>query len=249
MEKQSEYLRCGDWRQDADCKNWPYRHLLDSNPEHKIRYEQSQRMGMQRDRAQLRRELDRTLELLSLGKERVKSLSDELNEPVCDEQPRRQRSTEDYGNYAIRQRYAEYARSPYSKNEAKKRLSASFNNEETSEVQDEAEMPREARVFPMLDIPFHKTRRHFRNVLRMNHTNIWDCDPAPRLRAAGVPNQVPAFDIISGISRSRDLDRSADVVQLPEFFRPKYEAPGKCERLVDSTRCRVRARNQRSNVF
>ena len=147
-----------------------------------------------------------------------------------------------YANQAFSMRPNCFARAPCSKAEAKHRI---VPNEMNKSV-----LP-PLTFFSALDIPFHKTRRHFKNLGYIKAANIWEYDTQPRLPAAGLPCKVPAFNIINGVCKHQReaCNKSMDFAQLPGFLKEKYVTPFPLDRLSNSMLYRNRVHNQRSNIF
>ena len=177
--------------------------------------------------------------------------------------------------------YSNFSHVPYSKAEVKNRgnLNCSYDSAmETfkndypythmnSKPEDIAPLTNiaQASMLPKLDVPFHKTRRHFKNFGNIRHTNVWDCDPEPANRAAGLATPTSAYNIINGQHGVRDkyalllrqnngnvpnninASISADFIQLPKFIRKKFQFQN--ERLSTSIYHQNQAHNKSSSIF
>lgn len=76
----------------------------------------------------------------------------------------------------------------------------------------------------VLDVPRHQTRRHYRRVGYSNNANVLQYDKDPS-KTAGLPYKAPGYNIINGMGANPRsvLGTAAQLSQLPEFLRKKYE--------------------------
>ena len=81
--------------------------------------------------------------------------------------------------------------------------------------------------FPIIDVPFHNTRRHYRSIAQLKDTGVWKYDPEPQAKVAGLSNRAANYNVINGegIDPANVANRSPMLKKLPEFIRDRYEVP------------------------
>lgn len=246
LAKQTEFLKTKlNEEEEFQLNNFPkkhiQRHLLDSSLMQKLHYAACQKEELEKDKQKIKNEYENTLQN-SGEKDRTNENTNRLRvhaESCFDQRKdsnklklRKLPKPEEIPSYrgANRANYFGLARIPYSKGEAKtdNLLDTSLRSEGIlkSQVWDEKQKLNQSLVFPILDIPHHKTRRHFKNTRYMCHANLWEYDPEPEIRAAGRPYQSPTYNIING-NLSYEWEKKAESVfleqqQPPAFLKEKY---------------------------
>ena len=99
------------------------------------------------------------------------------------------------------------------------------NNNEYTLLPTLVEPRKDFRSQSVLEVPYHQTRRHFKNVGSVRHANVWQYDPIPDEKAAGMTSKSPAYNIINGArSVQGDLTSLAPQLRrLPDFLKNKYQ--------------------------
>jgi len=174
-----------------------YKNLRESNIACKVAFNNAQKYHIIRDTNKISREYQKTLEDHKISELYSRKKSVPISKAIQQvyenpETPRNMNnSTENIWTTPS------YARVPYSKLET---LRYGINSLEN-------------KFFEKLDHPTHQTRRHFRCAGTINNTNMWEYDPRPEIRAAGIAARTPAYNIIDGRPRGI-LNKSFEISQV-----------------------------------
>lgn len=245
LAKQTEYLKTKlkEELQEKNYKKHLQRHLLDSSLIQKINYAACQKEDFEKEKQSIIKEYERTLtaaenpeivvETKKILGEHTGSFEDPKEKKMrLQELPPPERFETFKGSSRIN--YFAVARIPLSKQEAKERQSLDCSYQ-TSNGMDWMDINKaDQSFFPILEIPYHKTRRHFKNIRYIQHSNVWDYDPEPSVIAAGRPYKANVYNLINGKVTTDINATSIEPHAPPDFLREKYIRQFPINRMPDS---------------